>query len=98
MAKKEAAKAKEEKSAPKPVAELILNYPEGKYDAIPLAAAWAKILRGREENRHLTQSELLDVAIRDVLSGEIVWKDVQKALKNKEATETDQLLNGAGKA
>lgn len=63
----------------KAVEELILDYQGGKYAAIPLAAQWAKILRRKEEHRHLTSNEILDLALRDVLGGEIDWKDVKKA-------------------
>src|SRR5579859_5441532 len=86
---KEAAKAPQ---APKSVEELILNYPEGKYSAIPLAAQWAKVLRRREEHRHLTSNEILDLALRDVLSGEIDWKDVKKAAANGASSETVDIL------
>ena len=64
----------------KSVDEMILNYPNGKYSAIPLAALWAKVLRKREENRHLTPAQLLDLSLKHVLSGEVGWKDVKKAM------------------
>ena len=77
MTKKEpAAKAPIET---KSIEEMILNFPLGKYSAIPLAAFWAKELRRREENRHLTANELLELALREVLGGTVDWKDVKKA-------------------
>ena len=80
MTKKEsAAKAPVAPQVPKLVEELILNYQGGKYSAIPLAAVWAKVLRKQEEHRHLTQNEILDLALRDVLGGKVDWKDVKKA-------------------
>ena len=60
--------------------ELILNFGKGKYSAIPMAALWAKELKKREENRHLTPAELLDQALRDVLGGKVDWKDLKKAV------------------
>ena len=75
MTKKEAAKDKQEE---KSVEELILNCEKNKYSAIPLAALWANELRRRDENRHLTQNELLDLALRDVFSGTVDWKDLKK--------------------
>ena len=59
--------------------EMILNFPRGKYSAIPMAAIWVKELKKREANRHLTPAELLDLAVRDVLGGEVDWKDLKKA-------------------
>ncbi len=78
MSKKEA--KTEETPNIKTVDEMILNYPNGKYSAIPLAALWAKVLRKKEENRHLTPAELLDLALKDVLGGGVDWKDVKKAM------------------
>lgn len=72
---------KKEQPAKEPsLEELILNFPTGKYTAIPLAATWAKVLRKREENRHLTQTEVLDLALKDVLNGTIGFKEIKKAL------------------
>lgn len=74
--------------APQPqksIEEMILNYPSGKYSAIPLAALWAKELRRREEHRHLTSNEILDLALRDVLSGDVDWKDLKKAISASSA-------------
>ena|SRR6266550_4128105 len=92
MTKKEST-AKVEPKAPKSLEEMILNYPLGKYSAIPLASLWAKILRRKEEHRHLTSNEILDVALRDVLSGDIDWKDIKKAYANGHA-EPIVPLNG----
>ncbi len=79
MSKKET-KAVQDAPAIKSVNEMILNYPNGKYTAIPLAALWAKVLRKREENRHLTPAELLDLSLKEVLGGEIGWKELKKAM------------------
>ncbi len=76
------AKGSEEALPAKSLDEMILNYGESKYIAIPLIAQWAKIVRKREENRHLTPVELLDLAMKDVLSGEVGWATVEKALAN----------------
>ncbi len=76
MAKKEVVKDAEPF---KTTEEMILNFPRGKYTAIPMAALWVKELKKREENRHLTPAELLDLAVRDVLGGKVDWKDLKKA-------------------
>jgi len=75
MAKKEVVK----EAVVKTTEEMILNFPRGKYSAIPMAAIWVKELKKREENRHLTPAELLDLAVRDVLGGKVDWKDLKKA-------------------
>ena len=76
MPKKDAVK---QAPAHKTTEELILDFGKGKYSAIPMAALWAKELKKREENRHLTPAELLDLALRDVLGGSVDWKDLKKA-------------------
>jgi hypothetical protein len=91
MTKKEAAPKQPEVA--KTLEELMLNFPGGKYSAIPLAAQWAKVLRRREEHRHLTSNEILEAALRDVLIGKIDWKDVKKAIAA--APEIADPLNGA---
>lgn len=83
---------------PKSVEELILNYQSGKYSAIPLAALWAKVLRKKEENRHLTPAEILDLALKDVLGGEIGWKDVKKAFANGVAIDAAAAAEEKAKA
>ena len=83
MSKKESTKTEPEVVV-KSVEEMILNYPNGKYSAIPLAALWAKILRKKEINRHLTPAEILDLALKDVLGGEIGWKELKKAMAANE--------------
>ena len=95
MTKKEA----KSKEAPKPksVEEMILNYTDGKYSAIPLAALWAKVLRKKEENRHLTSNDILDLALRDVLGGEIGWKELKKALAAMPNGAENGVLNGVEK-
>ena len=80
MSKKES--AEKGQKPPKSVEEMILNFQGGKYSAIPLAAQWAKVLRRKEENRHLTSNDILDLALRDVLGGEVDWKDLKKAMAN----------------
>jgi hypothetical protein len=83
MTKKEAAKDVE--VVKKTTEELILNFGKGKYSAIPMAALWAKELKKREENRHLTPAEILDQALRDVLGGKVDWKDLKKVAASIEA-------------
>lgn len=95
MSKKEAASKTPKEEPKKSLEEMILNFPEGKYSAIPLAALWAKVLRRKEEHRHLTGNEILDLALKDVLGGEITWKDAKKFAAV--APEPGEALNGTAK-
>ncbi|MBI5622836.1 MAG: hypothetical protein HY924_03565 [Elusimicrobia bacterium] len=79
--KKAQAAEPEKGKAPKPVLdELVLNHKTGKYSAIPLIAMWAKELRKREDLRHLTPNEILELAMEQVLNGTVGWDDLKKAL------------------
>ncbi|MFA6003133.1 MAG: hypothetical protein WC881_03605 [Elusimicrobiota bacterium] len=77
MSKKE---VKPQPETVKSIEEIILNYQPDKYSAIPLAALWAKELRRKEENRHLTVNDILEMALRDVLTGSVDWKNIKKQL------------------
>lgn len=88
MTKKEAA-AETEKKAEKSLDELILNYTLSKYNAVPLAAVWAKELRRREENRHLTINEILELALSDVLGGKVDFKDIRKLAASSALAEAN---------
>jgi len=73
--------------------ELILNKRTGKYEVIDQMSFWAKHLRSMEEHRHLTQTEILDLAISQVLSGKADPEEITKLMagdakaKKKEAAE-----------
>jgi len=93
MTKKE---AKPQPEAAKSTEEMILNYQLDKYCVVPLAALWAKELRRKEEHRHLTANEILDLALRDVLSGKVDWKSLKKALAASAAGNGGLLGSAAG--
>lgn len=73
-------KKTEEKPVEKTLEELILNFSVGKYTAIPMASIWAKELRRRDEFRHLTSTEILEMALRQVLEGTVGWKELKKVV------------------
>lgn len=60
--------------------QLILDKKEGKYAVVQRVAYWAKQLRGKEEHRHLTQNEILELALQQVLAGEVTEKDIDKLM------------------
>lgn len=91
-ATKEKAKEKEEKTLKdKTLEELILDKPSGKYEVVELIAFWAKQLRQKEEHRHLTQMEVLERAMHEILSGEVSEKEVAKKMASAAP------MNGKGK-
>lgn len=71
-----------------PLEQLILDKEKGKYQSVDLISEWAKELRKLEEHRHLTQAEIIDLAMTDVLSGRIGEKEIRKRQSSS--------ANGAG--
>lgn len=71
--------AAEEKRAAN-LEQLVLDKKEGKYHVVQRVAYWAKQLRGREEHRHLTQNEILELALQQVLAGEVSEKEIDKLM------------------
>ena len=76
---REAKKKAHEETKEKSLEELILNKGDGKYGLIPLASQYALVLRRRDEHRHLTQPEILDIALRQLLEGQVTEEQVRDA-------------------
>lgn len=80
----------------RPLEQMILDQPTGKYALVSLATSWALDLRRREEYRHLTQVEILDLAVKDLLSGRVTPAQVHDAADARAAIE-GAAQNGAAK-
>lgn len=84
---KEAKKKNPDDYKDKSIEQLILDQSDGKYGLVPLASMWALVLRRRDEYRHLTQPEILDIALRAIISGE-VGEDQVKSQAEELAAQT----------
>lgn len=73
-----------------PLEQLILDKAKEKYNLVPLAAAWAKEIKKTEEFRHMTQNEILDKALEDVISGAVTWATLDKAKESNGAAEAEE--------
>lgn len=67
--------------------KLILNKRSGKYRVVELISFWAKELRKLEEHRHLTQTEILELAMTEVLGEKISEAELLKKKAAGEAAE-----------
>ncbi|MFH1724111.1 MAG: hypothetical protein ABII00_05750 [Elusimicrobiota bacterium] len=76
VTKKETVKVKEEQT----LEQMILDKTSGKYQVIEIISFWAKQLRTQEEHRHLTQAEILELAMSDVLGGKVSEDELRKKL------------------
>lgn len=74
---REAKKKNPEEYKDKSIEQLILDQGDGKYGLVPLASHWALVLRKRDEYRHLTQPEILDLALRAIISGEVTEDQIK---------------------
>ncbi len=90
------AKKKTEEAQEKTLENLILDKSEGKYHVVPLISSWALSLRRREEFRHLNQTDILEIAMRQVLGGEVSPEQI-KAQAAQDASEAPAESNGAEK-
>jgi hypothetical protein len=68
------------------LSQLVLDRKVGKYKMIERISYWAKELRKQEEHRHLTQTEILELAMSEVLSGKVNEEDLDKKIKLAAAT------------
>ena len=76
-------------NAEKPVEELFFESGMGKYDVTKLAIEWIKVKKNEEEYRKLSQKDLLDRAIRDVVTGVATYKGIEEIKKKKSAAKED---------
>jgi len=84
MSKKKEEEAKEfESMKGMSLDQLILDKAKEKYLIVPLAAEWAKELKKSEEFRHMTQNEILDKSLVDVITGKVTWEKLKKAAAAK---------------
>jgi hypothetical protein len=71
-----------EKKAKKPVSdylpEMMLNTELEKYKLIPAVARWVFELEKREENKGILHPQLMEMALRDLLSGKVTIDEVDK--------------------
>lgn len=79
---KEVKDAKEEKEPVKEISlqELILNTPAEKYKLIPYAMRWIRELEKKEEHKDLSRSQILDLALKDILSGSVSMEELEKLM------------------
>ncbi|MFA6029511.1 MAG: hypothetical protein WC969_06645 [Elusimicrobiota bacterium] len=61
--------------------QLVLDRRDGKYEIVAPISYYAKELRKLEEHRHLTQTDLLERAMHDVLAGKVSMKDLEKRMR-----------------
>lgn len=71
----------------KPTEELFFESGKGKYEVTKLAIEWIKVKKNEDDYRKLSQADLLDKAIRDVLSGEASYEKIEEIKKKKEAAK-----------
>lgn len=55
-------------SVEKPLDQVFFESQMGKYDVVKLAIEWIKVKKDEEGYKNLSQTQLLDKAVRDVLT------------------------------
>ncbi|MFA7074840.1 MAG: hypothetical protein WC234_06610 [Endomicrobiaceae bacterium] len=76
----------------KPLDQLFFDSKIGKYDIVKLAIEWIRVRKSDEDYRKLSQPQLLDKAIRDVLSGEATYEKIID-IENKKSAKEEKTEN-----
>lgn len=67
----------------KPIEELFFATGKGKYEVTSRAIEWVNLVKGEEEYKKLSQTELVDRALRDVLTGVATDEKMEEINKKK---------------
>ncbi|MDD3053987.1 MAG: hypothetical protein PHG84_06295 [Endomicrobiaceae bacterium] len=78
----------------KPLDQLFFDSKLGKYEIVKLAIEWIKVRKSDEDYRKLSQQQLLDKAVRDVLTGEATYEKIADIEKKKSVKEEKQENHG----
>ena len=76
-------------TAEKNVEELFFESGKGKYEVSKLAIDWIKVKKNDEGYKNLSQTQMLDKALRDVLSGEASYEKIAEIEKKKKAKQEE---------
>jgi hypothetical protein len=82
-------------TAEKSVEELFFNSGKGKYEVTKLAIDWIKVKKNDEGYKNLSQTEMLDKALRDVLSGEATYEKIAEIEKKKQAAKQEEIVSAS---
>ncbi len=78
-------------TAEKNVEELFFESGKGKYEVSKLAIDWIKVKKNDEGYKNLSQTQMLDKALRDVLTGEATYEKIAEIEKKKKAKQEEQV-------
>ena len=76
-------------TAEKNVEELFFESGKGKYEVSKLAIDWIKVKKNEEGYKNLSQTQMLDKALRDVLTGEATYEKIAEIEKKKKAKQEE---------
>ncbi|MEN3013732.1 MAG: hypothetical protein ABDH23_03850 [Endomicrobiia bacterium] len=62
----------------KEIHKIILSSKYDKYKLVPYIARWAAELKYKEEYKDLLDSERINIAIHDILTGKVTIEDIKK--------------------
>lgn len=72
--------------------KLILNMKENKYRKLVLAMKWTYHLKNTEEYKDKLPSEIIEKALKDVLSGSVTEKQIIEAVEKDEEIRLEKLV------
>jgi hypothetical protein len=73
----------------KPLEEKVLESKLGRYDLVKLALDWIEVKKSDEDYRRLTQADLLNKALSDVVDGTATQEKIAE-LKKKQTKQKEE--------
>ena len=80
-------------TAEKNVEELFFESGKGKYEVTKLAIDWIKVKKNDEGYKNLSQTQILDKALRDVLSGEATYEKIAEIEKKRQSAKQEEIVS-----
>jgi len=71
--------------------ELIMNCGSKKYQELVLAMKWVYHLKESDEYKNKPASELIERALKDILSGSVTPKEIAKAIEKDEERRLERI-------
>ncbi|MEF3280080.1 MAG: hypothetical protein K6357_03845 [Elusimicrobiota bacterium] len=71
--------------------EIIINSTDERYNNLVLAMKWAYHLKNTEEYKNKLSSEIIDKALKDVMTKEVSAEEIEKAVEKDEALRLEKI-------
>lgn len=74
----------------RPIEELFFESGRGKYEVTKIAIDWIKLKKEEDDYRKLSQPDLLDRAVREVINDKVTYDKIEEIKKKKETLKEEK--------